>query len=126
MCIRDSPTPMEERTRLKFSDGKWENSMEFLARVEKEIEKIGSAINDDEKIDFVTRYLKDSASQWYSIIRDNVSTYQQFHEAFENRYWNVHTQRQVRNQLEYGKFNAQGQQSIEQYAICLLYTSRCV
>ena len=45
MCIRDS-------------------SMEFLVRMEKEIEKIGSAINDDEKIDFVTRYLTDSASQW--------------------------------------------------------------
>ena len=29
----------------------------------------------------------------------------------------VHTQLQVRDQLEYGKFNAQGQQSIEQYAI---------
>ena len=45
---------MDERSRLKFSGDKWENSMEFLARVEKEIEKIGSAINDDEKIDFVT------------------------------------------------------------------------
>ena len=29
----------------------------------------------------------------------------------KNRYYNIHTQ------LEYGKFNAQGQQSIEQYAI---------
>ena len=59
------PTPMDERSRLKFSGDKWENSIEFLARVEKEIEKIGSAINHDEKIDFVTRYLKESASQWY-------------------------------------------------------------
>ena len=82
--------------------------MEFLARVEKEIEKIGSAINDDEKIEFVTRHLKDSASQWCSIIIDNISTYQQFRDAFENRYWNIHTQRQVRDQLEYGKFNAHG------------------
>ena len=47
------PTPMEERSRIKFSGGKWENSMEFLARMEKEIEKFGSAMNDDEKIDFV-------------------------------------------------------------------------
>ena len=115
------PTPMEERSGINFAGGKWENSMEFLARMEKEIEKIGSAINDDEKIDFVTRHLQDSASQWCSIIRDNISTYQQFREAFENRYWNIHTQWQVRDQLEYGKFNAHGCQST-----CLLYTSRCV
>ena len=68
------PTPMEERSRITFAGGKWENSMEFPANVEKEMEKIGSTINDDEKIDFVTRHLKDSASQWCSIIRDNIST----------------------------------------------------
>ena len=111
------PTQMEERSRIKFAGGKWENSMEFLARMDKEIEEIGSAINDDVKIDFATRHHQDSPSQWCSIIRDNITTCQQFRDAFENRYWNIHTQRQVHDQLEYGKFNVDGHQSIEQYTI---------
>ena len=61
--------------------------------------------DDEEKVSFFTRHLRDSASQWYSIIRGNITTYQKFREGFENRYWNIHTQRQVRDQLEYGKYN---------------------
>ena len=105
--------PIEERNKITFAGNKWENSMEFLANIEKEMEKIGSAIDDNEKIDFVTRHFKDSASQWCSIIRDNITTYRQFRDAFENRYWNIHIQRQVRDQLEYGKFNMHGRTSIE-------------
>ena len=88
------------------------------------MEKICSTIDDNEKIHFVTRHFKDSAAQWYTIIRDNVTNYQQFRDSFENRYWN--TQRQIRDQLEHGKFNIHGRQCMEQYTICLLYTSRCV
>ena len=68
----------------------------YRYNIEKEMEKIGSAIDNNEKIDFVTRHFKDSASQWCSIIRDNITTYRQFRVAFENRYWNIHIQRQVR------------------------------
>ena len=74
-------------------------------------------IDDNEKINFVTQHFKDSAAQWYTIICVNVTNYQQFHDSFENRYWNIHTQCQVHDQLEYGKFNIHGCQSIEQYTI---------
>ena len=111
--------------------------MEFLVNCEKEMKQIGNNINDAMKINFVTRHFKDSAAQWYTIIRDNITTYQQFCDSFEIMYSDIHTQRQLRDQLEYRNFNVHGRQSIEQYTIahiervkhlkpCLLYTSRCV
>ena len=71
------PAPVEERVKLTFAGNKWDNRMEFLSNCEKEMEKIGSTIDDNEKINFVTRHFKDSAAQWYTIIRDNVTNYQQ-------------------------------------------------
>ena len=32
-------------------------------------------------------------------------------------YWNIHSQRQLCDQLEYGRFNIHGRQNIEQYTI---------
>ena len=55
------------------------------------MEKIGSNIDENEKINFFNCHFTDSAAQWYTIIRDNVTTYQQFRDSFENRYWNIHT-----------------------------------
>ena len=78
--------PVEERVKLTFARNKWENSTEFLANCEKEMEKIGSTIDDNEKINFVTRHFKDSAAQWHTIICDNVTNYQQFRDSSENRY----------------------------------------
>ena len=60
--------------------------MDFLVNCEKEMEQIGNNINDTEKINFVTRHFKDSAAKWYTIICDNVTTYQQFRDSFENNY----------------------------------------
>ena len=40
--------------------------LEFLANYEKEMEIIGSTIDDNEKINFVIRHFKDSAAQWYT------------------------------------------------------------
>ena len=81
------------------------------------MEKIGSNIYENEKINFFIRHFTDSVAQWYTVVRDNVTTYQQFRDSFEKRYWNIHTQCQVRDQLEYVKFNIHGRQSIEQYKI---------
>ena len=37
--------------------------------------------------------------------------------CIRDRYWNIHTQQQIRDQLEYGKFNIHCRQNIEQYTI---------
>ena len=82
--------------------------MEFFVNCEKEMKQIGNNINDTKQMNFVTHHFKDSAAQWYTVIRDNITTYQQFRDSFDNRYWNIHTQRQERDQLEYGRFNIHG------------------
>lgn len=122
--IRLKPTTMwmyetghDERSRVKFEGNRKDNPIEFLKSCEREIERIGTPLNDTEKIDFVSKHLRDSAEKWFTIVRDNIFTYEQFKEVFENRYWNVHTQRLVRDQLEYGRYPTGGRLNMEQYAI---------
>lgn len=91
MCMYD-PRP-DDRNRIVFEGKRKDNPIEFIRNCEREMEKIGTPLTDPENIDFVTRHFKNSASQWYTIVRDNITTYAQFTESFENRYWNVHTQR---------------------------------
>ena len=41
----------------------------------------------------------------YNIVRDKITTYAEFKQKFESRYWNSHTQRLLRNELEYGRYD---------------------
>ena len=105
MCIRDRvyPTQIDERTKLLVFKGvKGGNPIEFLLNCEREMELIGNVLTDKEKIDFVSKHFQDSAARWYTIVRDNLTTYEQFKNSFEGRYWNIHTQRRIRDQLECG------------------------
>ena len=77
------------------------------------MESIG---NHQDKINLVAKYCRSSAAQWYTIIRDQVTTYEDFVNAFEARYWNQHVQRKVRDRLEFGKY-VYGRQTKEQYVI---------
>ena len=49
--------------------------------------------------------MRDSARKWYNIVHDKVTTYAEFKQKFESRYWNSHTQRLLRNELEYGRYD---------------------
>lgn len=55
-------------------------------------------------MDWVTRRLRDSAALCFTIVRDNIKTYEEFVICFEDRYWNDHVQRKVQNRLEFGKY----------------------
>ena len=61
--------------------------------------------------------MRDSARKWYNIVRDKVSTYAEFKQKFESRYWNSHTQRLLRNELEYGRFDRKLGITAENYII---------
>lgn len=111
------PGAWDDRLQLTFAGNRSENPIEFLTNCERELEQIGNEVTDEEKIHFITRHFKDSAAQWYTIIRESIKTYEQFKESFENRYWNIDIQRQVRDQLEYGKFQLNSKISMENYAI---------
>ena len=118
------PTQIEERTKLVFKGLKTDNPIEFLLNCEREMELIGNTITDKEKIDFVSKHFQDCAARWYTIVRDNLTTYEQFKESFEGHYWNIHTQRQIRDQLEYGKYQHNGRLTLEEYVIQLVERSK--
>ena len=59
----------------------------------------------------------------YTNVRDQTETYEQFKASFKNRYWNIHTQREVRDQLEYGRYYVNSKCSMEDYIIQLV--ERC-
>jgi uncharacterized protein YukE len=111
------PGPVDDRYRVYFKGEKFENPIEFLLSCEKEMEAVGSELTDPEKIDWVAKHLKMSARKWYNIVRDKITSYSHLKEKFEARYWNVHIQRQLRDQLEYGKFTKDERMSPESYVI---------
>lgn len=107
----------DDRDRITFKGNRFENPMEFLVLCEKEMETVNSDMTDTEKIQWVTRHLKDSARQWYNIVREKITTYDQFKTMLENRYWNTHLQSQIRNELEYGQYQQRPGHTPEKYII---------
>ena len=80
------------------------NPVQFIQDCEWSMDSVGDQLNDADRIEWVTRKLSGSAALWYSIVRDNIKIYDEFIKCFENRYWNEHVQRKVRDRLEFGKF----------------------
>ena len=72
------PTQIDERTKLLVFKGlKGDNPIEFLLNCEQEMQLLGKVLTDKEKIDFVSKHFQDSAARWYTIVRDNFTTYEQ-------------------------------------------------
>jgi hypothetical protein len=115
---------VEELTQQsKFSGEGGENPIEFRKQCERSMEAVGNNFTDSEKINWVARLLQGSAREWYSVIRDQVSSYAEFMERFEARYWNEQVQRRVRQKLEFGRYHPT-RLTKEQYVIRLLAESK--
>ena len=92
--------PVDEKNRVYFTGENNENPIKILLACESEMARVGSRLDDQDKIQWVVNAMRDSASKWYNIVRDRVSTYAEYKQKFESRYWNSHTQRLLRNELE--------------------------
>ena len=92
------------------------NPIQFIRDCEWGMDSVGDQLNDSDKIDWVVRRLSSSAALWYSIVRDNIKTYDEFIKCFENRYWNEHIQRKARDRLDFDRFTP-GKLTHEQYVI---------
>lgn len=108
---------VEDQERIMFRGNPFENPIEFLKMCEREMNTLGSELADNEKIDWVARHLKDSARQWYNVVRSKIATYTDMVQLIENRYWNLHIQSQLRDKLQYGKYNPGDKRTPEQYII---------
>ena len=107
---------MEELTQHpKFYGDENDNPVEFLRECEKMMYTVGNQMIDQDRINFIPKDCNRSAAQWCTIIRDQATTYKDFVQAFETRYWNQHVQRKLRDRLEFGKYECG--QTKEQHVI---------
>ena len=106
----------DTNSQLKFFGRDTENPILFIRSCQRDMETIGDTLSEADKINYVVRRLKCTAAEWFTIVQDKVSTYEDLVRHFRARYWNSEIQRKIRIQLEFGRYSN----------ICLLYTSRCV
>lgn len=52
--------------------------MEFILNCEKEMEMVGNGLTDTENVNWLVRYMQDSARLWLNIVRDKITSYDQF------------------------------------------------
>ena len=64
------------------------------------------------------------AGIWWRVIRNQVTNFEEFKEAFTQKYWGQERQDEIRDHLEYGRFDWHGQVSSIQYIERILLESR--
>ena len=64
------------------------------------------------------------AGIWWRVIRNQIATFEEFREAFTQKYWGQERQDNIRDHLEYGRFDWRGQVSAIQYIERILLESR--
>ena len=94
--------------------------MEFL----KELSEIQELYYSNSDIKWIGKHLEKDASIWWRVIRDQISTFEEFKEAFTLKYWGLERQDIIRNNLEYGKFEWHGPITAIQYIERILLESR--
>lgn len=80
--------------------GESEYPMEFL----QELSEIQQEYYSPDNIKWLTRHFEGEAAIWWKLIKNKISTFKEFADAFINKYWNQLIQEEVRDRLEYGKY----------------------
>ena len=92
---------------IKFGEN--ENPIEFIWKHERALDANGDHLSDSDRTEYVVRKFKGSAALWYTIMRDDIKTYDVIIKCFESRKLydtenrNEHVQRKTRDRLEFGK-----------------------
>lgn len=102
--------------------GKWEmptfsgndNPMKYL----RELEDYWRAMDlQGGQFDYLCNSsLKGTAGDWWRLVKNDVTNFEQFEAAFKRRYWNQNIQDKVRENLRFGWHDAQGNLSRVEYA----------
>lgn len=75
--------------------------MEFL----KELDEIKEVFHGERDTKWVRQYLEKDAALWWRLVKDKISTYSEFREAFTEKFWGPTIQDEARDRLEFGKFH---------------------
>ena len=71
-----------------------------------------------EKNSFISKQFQGYAVRWYTNARYNLAANKQFKNSlFEGCYGNIHTKKQIRDQVEYGKYQDNGRFTLAEYVI---------
>lgn len=81
-------------------DGTSHFPMEFL----KEMEEIQEVYYSNENTRWIAKHLTDSAAVWWRIVKSQVTTFEQFKEAFIEKFWSSSDQQRIRDYLEFGRY----------------------
>ena len=100
-----------EHLKNVMFDGVGEYPMEFL----KELEEIRTEYYPGEGINWVARNLEGEAVIWWKLVKNEITTFQQFQDVFISKYWNQLVHEAVRDRLEYGKYSTDSGLSMIQY-----------
>ena len=94
--------------------------MEFL----KELSEHHEQHYPSDNIKWIGRHLEADAEVWWRVIRSQVSNFEEFKEAFIQKYWGQEKQDTIRDNLEFGRYNWRGGLNPVQYMERLLLESR--
>ena len=94
--------------------------MEFL----KELSEVQDLYYSNENIKWIGRHLETDAAIWWRVIRNQVTNFEEFKEAFTQKYWGQEKQDTIRDNLEFSWFNWRSGINTVQYMERILLESR--
>ena len=68
-----------------------------------------------DNVKWIGKHLEADAAIWWRVVRDQIKNFDEFKEIFTQKYWGPEKQDDVRNKLEYGRFDWRGNMSAVQY-----------
>lgn len=92
-------------------NGEGEYPMEFL----KELQEIHKECYHQGNVAWIIRHLEGEAAIWWKLVRDSVTNFKEFEDAFIAKYWNALIQEGVRDRLEFGRYRWEDGLSMTQY-----------
>lgn len=90
----------DEATRHITFNGASRFPIEFL----KELDEIQREYYEESNIKWIAQHLEGDAFVWWRIVKDSITTYKEFQDAFREKFWSDLVQQEVRDNLEYGRF----------------------
>lgn len=109
--VSRSRTVPDEYVKNVVFNGEGEYPMEFL----KELEEIEEELYRDASVNWVQRHLVGGAAIWWRIVKNNITTFAEFKDAFVEKYWNYMIQEEVRDRLEFGRYRRDSGLSMVQH-----------
>lgn len=85
--------------------------MEFLD----ELDTIKEVYYPGNSTRWISRHLEGEVAVWRKVIKRNITCYEDFCDAFREKFWSQQVQAKVRDRLEYGKYRASEGWTMTQY-----------